>query len=578
MLGFIRKSLEVKIIVALVCILGLIIGIFTVVDIRTMRSDTIRASEQSLGALASTLRGNVTAAMRHGHHEDVQRIIEEARSSFGIDRIVIYSEQGKVLRRSSPGKNENDAFLRIPPTMLSAVIAGDRREIYEQDGKYFLSYYSSIVNRAECYRCHGSQSKLNGILRIVFSLQGLETLIASHRSSILLWAGVMVVSLVAALAVLLHHFVHKPVQELRNAMVRAEAGNADVLLAAGGDDELSELKRGFVSMLKRINALHRTNIENEKDLARSQEVMRYRTELQTMFDTMPDGVLLFDTHMNIVQSNPRALELLPGLKPVAEHISSDIVKKESCPHHGLEEAIARNEVIEHQCSIKLADGTERHVHSICAPIKEGGQIFYVVEVIRDITERVRTERELEEKTAELLAANRLLSRIAITDSLTEVYNRRHFDELLFKEVKRYNRRKYSSLSLMMIDIDHFKELNDRYGHVAGDTVLREIAKLIRENVRDTDTVARFGGEEFVVVMPDTHLDGASYRAEALRKIIENGNFPGYNAPITTTVSIGVAAYSSGLPMDLIHMADQALYQAKHSGRNMVVAHRPEAAV
>jgi len=166
---------------------------------------------------------------------------------------------------------------------------------------------------------------------------------------------------------------------------------------------------------------------------------------------------------------------------------------------------------------------------------------------RDITERVKTERELEERTSELIAANRQLSELAETDSLTEVRNRRYFDELLDREIKGHSRRKNSHLSLMMIDIDHFKLLNDRLGHLAGDTVLRELAKMLRENVRETDTVARFGGEEFVIVMPDTHLDGAAYHAEVLRKKIEARPFPGPAGPVRTTVSIGVAAYVSGSP-------------------------------
>jgi diguanylate cyclase (GGDEF)-like protein len=232
-------------------------------------------------------------------------------------------------------------------------------------------------------------------------------------------------------------------------------------------------------------------------------------------------------------------------------------------------------VLEHQCSINLSNGSTKHLHSICAPIVDNGRVVSVVEVIRDITERVRTERELEEKSAELVAVNKKLSQLAITDSLTQIFNRRRFNEILNKEIKRFSRRKYSALSLMMIDIDHFKKLNDTYGHLAGDTVLREIAKLLREGVRETDTVARFGGEEFVIVLPDTRLDGAAHKAEILVKRTEATEFPGHDTAIHVTISIGVAAYASGSPQDLIHAADLALYQAKRSGRNAVVVSRPE---
>jgi diguanylate cyclase (GGDEF)-like protein len=169
--------------------------------------------------------------------------------------------------------------------------------------------------------------------------------------------------------------------------------------------------------------------------------------------------------------------------------------------------------------------------------------------------------------------NRLLAQLAVTDSLTQLYNRRHFDEVLFKEIKRFNRRKYTSLSLMMIDIDHFKELNDRYGHLVGDSVLRELARILREGVRETDTIARYGGEEFAIVMTDTHLDGAAHKAEILRQKVQAQEFPGGPGPIHCTISIGVAAYVTGFPHDLIKAADKALYQAKNAGRNTVVVSR-----
>jgi diguanylate cyclase (GGDEF)-like protein len=150
--------------------------------------------------------------------------------------------------------------------------------------------------------------------------------------------------------------------------------------------------------------------------------------------------------------------------------------------------------------------------------------------------------------------------------------------MLYKEIKRFNRRKYSSLALMLIDIDHFKQLNDTHGHLAGDMVLREVSRMLREGVRETDTVARYGGEEFAIVMPDTHVDGAVFRAERLRKNAEAMKFPGQGPSFRITISIGIAAYSSGTPHNLIASADQALYEAKRSGRNRVKVNGPEETV
>jgi diguanylate cyclase (GGDEF)-like protein/PAS domain S-box-containing protein len=341
-----------------------------------------------------------------------------------------------------------------------------------------------------------------------------------------------------------------------------------------GEDELGELKRVFVSMLERIDVLHRTNLEHEKQLARSQEAVRFRIELQTMFDAMPDGVLLVDPQLRIVQSNPRVHELLPGLARDGDAPPPEALAEETCPYSCIRRASRDAVVTDQQCRVQLPDGNVRYVHCICAPIVVDRKVAFVVEVIRDISGRVKIERELQEKTRELTAANEALTRIAIVDSLTQVFNRRHFDELLNKELKRFGRGRYSDLSLMMIDIDNFKEINDTHGHIAGDAMLKEIAMLIRSNLRETDTAARYGGDEFVAVMPGANAESAVSKAEAIRILVAGREFPGRSGPIRVTVSIGVAAYSSGPPRNLLQAADLALYRAKHSGRNAVVVNIP----
>lgn len=575
MLTFIRNSLELKIILSLIVVIGCVIGVFTFIDIRLMRADTIRASEQTLQALAAAVKGSVNASMKKGHREDVQRILEEVKIPSLIDSIIIYDERGRAL--TSVGIDQKRASDReVPPWIVESAPRGDRTDIHKRAGRYYLSYYSPIKNRPECFHCHGRRNILNGILRIDFSLHDIDGLMAARRNRILVWTGVMIASLITSLVILLRIVVHRPVRDLRNAMSRAESGERPVATANSGHDELADLKKSFIGMMGRMNALHQTNLDKEKELARSQEVARFRAELQTMFNAMPDGVILVDTDLRIVQSNPRAYELLPDLALAGGRIDSERLKEAGCPNHGLRRAMNEGKICEHQCKLTLHTGEVRHLHSICAPVVDNGRVVNIVAVIRDITERVKTEHELEEKTAELLSANRLLSQIAITDSLTQVYNRRHFDEILYKETKRYKRRKYSYLSLMMIDIDHFKDLNDRYGHLAGDAVLREIAKLLKEGVRETDTIARYGGEEFLIVMPDTHLEGAVHKAETLRKRVQAKEFPGHESPIHITISIGVSIYASGPPQDLVNAADHALYEAKRSGRNRVVVNRPEA--
>lgn len=572
MLGFIRKSLELKIIIAICLVVGSIIGIFTVVDIGMMRIDTIRATSESLKALAASVKGSVRAAMQKEHRDEVQRIIDDIRIPDLIDYVVIYSEEGVALKSAGGLKGKiSNGPVGIPPDILGRIRFEDYAHVQKVNGGYVLSFYSAIPNRPECFRCHGREAALTGILRIDFSLNNVDDVVSARRGRVILLTAVMILSLVVSLVLLLRILVHKPVRELQEAMEKTAFESGAPALDVSGEDELAELKRGFVSMVRTLQFLHRATLEKERDLARAQEMNRFMQELQTMFDAMPDGVLLVDRDLRILHANPKAYELLPDLRAAGGRIDPERMKEANCPNHGIKKAFEEAKPCDHQCDIKLPDGENRHLHSICAPILgEDGSVIYVVEVIRDITSRVKTEHELEKKTAELLTLNHLLSQMAITDGLTQVYNRRHLDELLYKEIKRYNRRKYIHLSLMMIDIDHFKDLNDKYGHLIGDNVLRELAKLLKENVRETDTVARYGGEEFLIVMPDAHIDRAVQKAEMLRGKVADKKFPGHGMPIHITISIGVAAYNGGTPQDLIHKADQALYEAKRMGRNMVV--------
>jgi diguanylate cyclase (GGDEF)-like protein len=188
------------------------------------------------------------------------------------------------------------------------------------------------------------------------------------------------------------------------------------------------------------------------------------------------------------------------------------------------------------------------------------------------------ERKVEERTAELSAANERLSALngelkemSITDALTKVYNRRHFTERLRHEIKRVDR--YGpTVSLLMIDIDLFKKVNDTWGHQAGDAVLSGVAGLIKSRLRETDLIARYGGEEFCLLATGTDRAGAQVLAERVRTLVQNAVFEHGGQAIAVTVSIGVSTWEPSLRDDqeeLVRRADAALYRAKEQGRNRV---------
>jgi len=158
--------------------------------------------------------------------------------------------------------------------------------------------------------------------------------------------------------------------------------------------------------------------------------------------------------------------------------------------------------------------------------------------------------------------------LAITDELTKFYTRRHFKECLEEEIRR-SKRYNKMFSLVMFDIDDFKMINDRYGHLQGDKVLIEMSKLVRNTLREVDLICRYGGEEFIIVMPETGRDGAINASERIRKIVKNKRFSISGKVAQVTLSFGVAAYPfDGVGSeDLIRKADQSLYKAKAGGKD-----------
>lgn len=161
-------------------------------------------------------------------------------------------------------------------------------------------------------------------------------------------------------------------------------------------------------------------------------------------------------------------------------------------------------------------------------------------------------------------------RMTIVDGLTQIHNKRALFEALEKELMRA-RRYERDLSLLMFDIDFFKRINDQYGHLAGDHVLRELARIVQERIRREEVFARYGGEEFVILLPETPLPGAAALAESLRARVANHAFVFQGERIPVTVSIGTALLGENdkVASDLIQRADEKLYEAKRGGRNRV---------
>lgn len=202
-------------------------------------------------------------------------------------------------------------------------------------------------------------------------------------------------------------------------------------------------------------------------------------------------------------------------------------------------------------------------------VGDSGSVENFCILVYDVTEQALGKRGMAELNEELKITSRV-------DGLTGLYNRRYWQER-FDELFKLSKRRDKPSTAMMLDIDHFKRVNDTYGHQAGDKVIKMLAALIKRCVRETDLAGRYGGEEFAIILTDSTLENATRVAERIRGLAELLEVEHDGQTITFTVSLGLAQFEQSLnsPMVWLEQADQALYRAKESGRNQYCVHEVE---
>lgn len=306
-------------------------------------------------------------------------------------------------------------------------------------------------------------------------------------------------------------------------------------------------------------------------------VNRIRDEIIPLFDRLIEGE---QVHFE----NPHLARDEDWQKGMPDHCSGSASGHERCWQEVGE--YRRQSSTENQCF--PLDCKECPVYRGACPtvVEELGEAFNnMVYLLHRKDETVQNAmnftRDLAMSLESLDLENHLIREKMHTDTLTGLHNRRYMDDCLIREVERCQNRRHM-LSVLMIDIDYFKSYNDLYGHLEGDRMLSRIGKLLKASIRDYDQAFRYGGEEFVVLLPDTSLEEATTVAERIRKRFETlvFNVPAHSGNPegreSRTLSVGIAGFQEGLgAMELIELADQALYRAKHDGRNRIVVNEPE---
>jgi diguanylate cyclase (GGDEF)-like protein len=295
-----------------------------------------------------------------------------------------------------------------------------------------------------------------------------------------------------------------------------------------------------------------------------------------LIENMRDGVMVLDAQNRVVDINP-AMELFLEKQP-AYYLGQNAFEVFD---GWLQKTDLLWDEVETRAELKVPKNPPRYLDLRVTPLYDKEQLLNGrLMVFRDMTERKQDEKRLryvnERLQAQLIEIGLLQSKLreqAIRDPLTNLFNRRYLEETLDRELARAGRESYP-VCIIMVDLDHFKQTNDTYGHDAGDQVLRVLANTLAEQSRRGDFACRYGGEEFVIVMPNISERTASERARKLRRRLKSLQIPYECHNLTTTISMGIACYPTNgeTRQTLLRAADKAMYAAKKAGRDYILTY------
>lgn len=348
------------------------------------------------------------------------------------------------------------------------------------------------------------------------------------------------------------------------------------------DEEIAQLQKSLHNISILYNISQAVNFID--DLKRLLQVIIQKALIT--LDAEKGSLMLFDHSINALQ-----VRIVSGLqdKKLEEAINNGAVQ---CAKIGIGEGIAGTVFLERKPIItNLGSADPRFIVKeilsntkslLCAPLIAKGEVIGVINITNKKHDKLFNQKDLEFITslanqAAIAIDNAKLYELATKDGMTKLYIYRHFYTLLENEIRRCARYK-RNMSLIMMDIDNFKRINDTYGHLTGDTILKRLAAVLQETVRKIDIPARYGGEEFVVILPETDKKDACVIAERIRKnvsqIVVKVN---ETETLSPTISMGVAQYSTDAQeaKELINAADTALYFSKHNGKNMVATYEKD---
>ncbi|HLA36145.1 MAG TPA: diguanylate cyclase [Rhodocyclaceae bacterium] len=547
-----RIRYRILLVISIVVSLGLIAtaAYYT----RYQENAMLSQNEQTMRRLTDSLIQGLQSVMLAGSADIAQVFAERLRHVPDISEFRIMRTNGMEAFRDNKTiddvnrrrgeevfltreKEESNRIMTADDTDLRrAVATKEPVAVYGRDanGNRTLTFIAPIVASDVCFKCHGKAQAVRGAIRLTTSLASVERDIMRVRYESIIIVALALLGTMLLTGYMMGRLVVKPIEAVTRAMMRVSGGDLNHLVEIEGQDELGRMAKSFNRMTKELKNTYR-GLQREQD------------KLTTVIESATEGMVVTDADLQVVLVNPAAVALLG--KSTEEIVTEDFMQLVDDPDL-LHRAIDGKSGVE----IRYNDLVlQVYVTSIYAM---EGRFVGMVALIRNVTEEKRLEEEMR--------------RLATTDGLTGLYNRRFLDATLSTEFQRAMRTG-ATLSLIIFDVDHFKKFNDAHGHDQGDRVLQMVARCMRATVRSFDFPCRYGGEEFVAILPNMDSSEARNMAEALRIAVARTEVDG----LFVHISLGVATYPGLKPPPrqaeaLLEAADAALYRAKESGRNRVV--------
>ena len=523
-------SYKKRIIVGIVAIMAAGITVTMVFISLTMRTRLIEESRLRAAELGTALHTSLSHLMLVRNPGRMQStLVSLVREDPAILRIFILDNRGRIAYSSASGDVGTVVDRFTDPSCRgchrdSAATVLNTTMTLAVSGVQVLRHVHTIVNEKPCQGCHNPQDRINGKLIIDQSFSRTEGLI---RTVNLIIGGLGL----ACLAVLLP-FLWR-------------------VLSRGVDTYIAEIRLKSAELAMLYTAVERLSATIELE------------ELKHIIIDLVAEALHADEVDLVLPSEHRDAGAI-----VLERIGQKVDRKKIIPGSALDWIIRRwteGGLSDHEIA---TDGA-----TICMPVTKGSNRLALVVASSDPGTFDASRLPLVRALAHHIVVafdNATLYQIAITDELTGLYSNRHFRQMIIRRHAAFQQFG-EKMTLLMVDIDDFKRVNDTYGHPVGDAILKDVASCVMSSIRGDDTAFRYGGEEFAIILPATDIPGALIAAERLRALIEHYPFKADQHVLKVTVSIGLASWPASADdiRTLINEADQALYTAKREGKNRV---------